>query len=55
MANKKVYYQGCISRCWRDCFLMECAERDKCPQFKEYEKDITVNYFGKEKVNDPHD
>ena len=38
MPNNKVYYQGCISCGWRDCFLMECTERDKCPQFKEYEK-----------------
>ena len=50
MANKKVYYQGCISWGWRDCFLMECKERDKCPQFKEYEKDITENYLGNERV-----
>ena len=50
MPNKKVYYQGCISCGWHDCFLMECNERDKCPQFKEYEKDITKNYFGKERV-----
>lgn len=50
MANKKVYYQGCISPDWRTCFYMECADRDKCPQFKEYEKDITKNYFGKERL-----
>lgn len=50
MANKKVYYQGCISCGWRDCFLMECAERDKCPQFKEFEKDTNKNFFCKERV-----
>lgn len=50
MANKNVYYQGCISCGWRDCFLMECAERDNCPQFKEYEKDITKNYFCDESI-----
>ena len=50
MSNKKVYYQGCISCGWRDCFLMECNERDKCKQFQEYEKDITENYFCKERV-----
>ena len=50
MPNNKVYYQGCISCGWRDCFLMECTERDKCPQFKEYEKEPLKNYFGKERV-----
>jgi hypothetical protein len=28
---------------------MECVERDKCPQFKEYEKEPIKNYFGKER------
>lgn len=37
MENKKVYYQGCISQCWRDCYAMECLERDKCQQFNEYQ------------------
>lgn len=45
MANKKVYYQGCISSCVRDCYAMECHERDNCPQFKELE-----NEFKKERV-----
>lgn len=46
MAKNKVYYQGCISCGWRECFLMECTERDKCPQFKEYEKDKVKNFSG---------
>ena len=50
MSNKKVYYQGCISPDWRYCFFMECVERDKCPQFKEYEK----AHFETEKLNDPN-
>ena len=48
MPNKKVYYQGCISCGWRECFLMECTDRDKCPQFKEYEKDKVKNFSGPE-------
>ena len=54
MPNKKVYYQGCISCGWRDCFLMECAERDKCPQFKEYEKETNKIFFSKERIENGH-
>lgn len=49
MTKNKVYYQGCISCGWRECFLMECQDRDKCPQFKEYEKDQNKNWYGSEK------
>ena len=46
MQNNKIYYQGCISMCERDCYAMECKERDKCEQFKEYK-----NEFKKEVEN----
>lgn len=46
MPKNKVYYQGCISMCERDCYAMECLERDKCEQFKEYK-----NEFKKEVEN----
>ena len=49
MANKKVYYQGCISPDWQTCFYMECAERDKCPQFQEYDRQEKEPYL-KERV-----
>ena len=26
--------------CERDCYAMECLERDKCKQFKEYENEL---------------
>ena len=39
MPKNKVYYQGCISSCERDCYAMECHERDKCPQFKVFENE----------------
>ena len=50
MAKNKVYYQGCISCGWRDCFFMECTDRDKCHQFKEYEKEIFGSKTEKKEV-----
>jgi hypothetical protein len=44
MANKKVYYQGCISQEWRDCYLWECTERDKCPQFQKWNSEEQKKY-----------
>lgn len=49
MAKNKVYYQWCISCGWRQCFLFECTERDKCQQFKEYQKEPNKNWYGEEK------
>lgn len=44
MANKKVYYQGCISQEWRDCYLLECTDRDKCPQFQKWNSEEQKKY-----------
>lgn len=49
MANKKVYYQGCISPDWRTCFFMECTEKNNCPQFLEYDRQEKEPYL-KERV-----
>ena len=50
MAKNKVYYQGCISQSWRECYLWECNERDKCHQFQKWDKDEQKKY-----KNDSHD
>lgn len=44
MSNKKVYYQGCISTDWAMCYNMECVEKEKCPQFKAWEKKMKEPY-----------
>lgn len=52
MANKKVYYQGCISPDWRTCFYIECSEKNNCPQFQEYERQEKEPYLKERAENE---
>lgn len=44
MPKNKVYYQGCISTGWEMCYYMECVEKEKCLQFKAWEKKVKEPY-----------
>lgn len=42
----KTFYQACFCRCEQDCYFFGCTEKEKCEQFKRFQKGEKLDAFG---------